>query len=128
MLIAEDTSRDAVWRASPDQTRGELIEVSLSNGDRTRGAQPCHDGRILLGNITKLRASRSGRPSCDIDVVLNGKRQPEQGKRSIGRKLGKQFVELRSINPDCVITSLTDAPVDLAKHVRRFSKVALNRC
>ena len=107
------------------QPGGELIEIGLADGDRTRIDQALHHRRMLLRLIGKLGTARRGRRTGQIDVVLDGERNAVQRQLQRvfvlqGRNIFFYLFQRQAIDPD-VMRIVADAGDDVPHHVARMN-------
>src|SRR4030095_12785039 len=95
-----------------NEPRRKLIQVSFADRNCAKRAQAGDNRGILTRDISALRTSRSSWPSRNVDVVLDREGKSEERQGAIRWHTSDQVVEWRPMDPNCIVPTLGDSPVD----------------
>ncbi len=113
----ERVDRCAIGRPRPDQPGGELVEVRLAHDDTARAHEPADGHRRVRRGVGERRAPGGGRHPGDVDVVLDGERDPRQRSVVHGVQTGADRVVVHPADPDRGIAGRRDAVDRRVDHV-----------
>ena len=99
-----------------------MIEIGFADQDRASLKQSRNDGRVRIGNISKLNAGGGGRQARDVDVVLDRKRHAPQWlcdgiKRAKALQRSGCIVLRDEMDENSIIGDLRNTSINCTQHV-----------